>query len=41
MHTLTLLAHVSGGFHSHGDGVTLIVLGAALGALCFYFRKTA
>lgn len=41
MQTLTLLAHITGGLHSHGEGVTFIVIGAALGALCFYFRKTA
>jgi len=41
MHTLTLLAHVSSEHHTHWEGVWFIVLGLAIGVLCFYFRKTA
>ena len=41
MHVLTVLAHVSGELHTHAQGVTFILLGLAIGALCFYFKRTA
>ena len=41
MPTLTLLAHVSTGLHTHAKGVTFIVLGLMIVAFWFYVKRTA
>ena len=40
MHTLTMLAHLSGRLHIHAEGVTFIILGIAMVVLCLSWKKT-
>ena len=40
MHTLTTLAHLSSGLHTHAEGVTFIIPGIAMVALCLSWKKT-